>query len=107
MPNYIVVRGEESNVINADLSWVESQNFDSFEIEEEPASEAGPISDEEQLSMREWSERQWRDEELKTSDWIVPTSDHPQHAAYINYRAALRDWPSTSDFPATKPTLGE
>ena len=49
--------------------------------------------------------RRFRDQELMCSDWIVSVTDHPQHAAYITYRAALRDWPSTSDFPDTKPTL--
>lgn len=49
--------------------------------------------------------RAWRDSELSSTDWIVPLSDHPQRAAYLTYRTALRDWPSTSDFPATKPTL--
>ena len=52
-------------------------------------------------------ERRWRNLELKDSDWIIPVSDHPQHAAYITYRAALRVWPSTSDFPDTRPELGE
>jgi hypothetical protein len=32
-------------------------------------------------------------------------TDHPDHAATLAYRVALRDWPSTSDFPDTKPTL--
>lgn len=50
--------------------------------------------------------RAWRDSELTSTDWVVPLSDHPQRAAYLTYRTALRDWPSTSDFPATKPTLG-
>mgnify|MGYP003671508417 FL=1 len=50
--------------------------------------------------------RLWRDLDLNATDYIVPLTDHPQHAAYITYRAALRDWPSTSDFPDTKPTLG-
>jgi|TARA_R110000868_G_scaffold157022_4_gene384096 hypothetical protein len=50
--------------------------------------------------------RKWRDSELSSTDWIVPLSDHPQRAAYLNLRTALRDWPSTADFPATKPTLG-
>ena len=50
--------------------------------------------------------RRWRDVELGDTDRIVPLTDHPQHAAYITYRAALRAWPGTSDFPATKPTLG-
>ena len=51
--------------------------------------------------------RRFRDQELMCSDWIVSVTDHPQHAAYMTYRAALRDWPSTSDFPSTKPVLGE
>ena len=50
--------------------------------------------------------REWRDSELEQTDFIVPLSDHPQRAAYMTYRAALRNWPSTSDFPATKPVLG-
>ena len=49
--------------------------------------------------------RLWRDSELKATDWTVPTTDHPKHAAYITYRKALRDWPSTADFPAKKPVL--
>ena len=61
------------------------------------------------LTLEEGSlleERKWRDLELKDSDWIIPVSDHPQHAAYVTYRAALRAWPSTSDFPDTRPELG-
>ena len=50
--------------------------------------------------------RSWRDAELSGTDWIVPLSDHPQRAAYLTYRTALRNWPTTSDFPATKPALG-
>lgn len=50
--------------------------------------------------------RGWRDSEIQSTDWVVPLADHPQHAAYVTYRAALRAWPSTSDFPATKPVLG-
>jgi len=49
--------------------------------------------------------KDWRNKELKSSDWIVQIPDHPEKAAYTTYRVALRDWPSTSDFPATKPTL--
>ena len=64
------------------------------------------MSDSEKKQFDEMSARSWRDQELRKSDWIVPTSDHPQHAAYITYRKALRDWPSTSDFPDKKPTLG-
>ena len=50
--------------------------------------------------------RAWRDSELQATDGIPAITDHPQRAAYLTYRTALRDWPSTADFPATKPTLG-
>jgi hypothetical protein len=48
--------------------------------------------------------RDWRDKELKDTDFIVPTTDYPNHAAWLTYRQQLRDWPSTDDFPETKPT---
>ena len=38
--------------------------------------------------------RDWRNAEIESTDFVVPLTDHP-----------LRDWPSTSDFPETKPTL--
>ena len=51
--------------------------------------------------------KEWRDEELIETDKMAQhLPDHSGHAAWKNYRTALRDWPSTSDFPATKPTLG-
>ena len=49
--------------------------------------------------------REWRDRELKDTDYIVSVTDHPQHSDYMTYRVVLRDWPSTSDFPTTRPTL--
>tara|TARA_R100001086_G_C11703535_1_gene222052 strand:+ start:426 stop:632 length:207 start_codon:yes stop_codon:yes gene_type:complete len=50
--------------------------------------------------------RAWRDDELQKTDWVMSISDHSQLAAYTAYRKKLRDWPSTSDFPNTKPELG-
>ena len=47
----------------------------------------------------ERNERQWRDAELKGTDWIVSVTDHPQHASYLVYREELRDYPSQADFP--------
>lgn len=49
--------------------------------------------------------RAWRDSELTSTDWIVPLSDHAERSGYMTYRTALRDWPSTEDFPDKKPTL--
>ena len=49
-------------------------------------------------------EKQWRDYELKGSDFIVPLTDHPQHDAYMTYRQELRDYPAQEDFPnGTRP----
>jgi len=49
-------------------------------------------------------EKFWRDDELKASDFIVPLTDHPQHAAYMTYRQELRDYPAQEDFPnGTRP----
>jgi len=49
--------------------------------------------------------REWRDRELQITDFIAQTPDYPNRDAYLTYRTKLRDWPSTGDFPATKPTL--
>lgn len=48
--------------------------------------------------------RMWRNNELSNTDFIVPTTDYPNHAQWLTYRQQLRDWPSTDDFPNTKPT---
>ena len=47
--------------------------------------------------------KKWRDKELQSTDFIVPLTDHPDHAVTLTYRQELRDWPSTDDFPNTKP----
>jgi len=57
------------------------------------------------LEIKILNARAWRDTELSDTDYIVPLTDHPDHAATLAYRALLRDWPSTSDFPDTKPTI--
>jgi len=49
----------------------------------------------------------WRNDELARTDIAATVSDYPNAAAIITYRAALREWPSTDSFPATKPILGE
>ena len=82
------------NIIKADAEYVEA-NFEHYELWSAPE----PTAEEEA--------RQWRDMELSSSDFIVPLSDHPQRAAYMAHRESLRAWPSTEDFPATRPVLGE
>lgn len=48
--------------------------------------------------------RYWRDSKLQETDFIVPLTDYPNHADWLTYRQALRNWPSTDSFPDTKPT---
>ena len=45
------------------------------------------------------AERQWRDAELTSTDWIVSVTDHPKHTEYLSYRQELRDYPAQPDFP--------
>ena len=49
--------------------------------------------------------REWRNLELMKTDHIAQIPDWPNRDKYLAYRTKLRDWPSTSDFPDTKPTL--
>ena len=89
--------GNITNTINADAEFVEA-NFEHYELYVAPTLPE-PTAEE--------SERMWRNSELSATDYIVPLSDHPQRDAYITYREALRQWPSTDSFPATRPELGE
>ena len=56
------------------------------------------------LEEKTAEEKQWRDSELQSSDFIVPLTDHPKNSAYMTYRQELRDYPLQSDFPnGTRP----
>jgi hypothetical protein len=99
MSNKWVIKDADGNVTNPCIKGTEdfvSATFDYYEAYVEPETPA---------LTAEQEARQWRDRELLATDYIVPLSDHPQRAAYLTYRTALRDWPSTADFPDTKPTL--
>jgi len=56
-------------------------------------------TEEDLLEDKKYEERHWRNQELFATDYIVPTTDHPKHAAYMTYRQELRDYPSQPDFP--------
>jgi len=84
--------GNITNTIKADLAFVEA-NFDYYEEWVAPTPTAAETA------------RAWRDQELSTTDKAAQTPDWPNRANILTYRTALRDWPSTSDFPATRPEL--
>jgi len=88
--------GNITNTIMADAEFVEA-NFEHYELWVDPtpveptAAEAG---------------RRWRDSELEATDKAAQTPDWPNRDSILTYRAALRDWPATDDFPDTKPEVG-
>tara|TARA_R110000868_G_scaffold9742_4_gene47964 strand:+ start:3824 stop:4195 length:372 start_codon:yes stop_codon:yes gene_type:complete len=62
------------------------------------------LSEADLLIKKTAEEKEWRDSELKASDFIIPLTDHPQHSVYIVFRQELRDYPSQLDFPnSTRP----
>lgn len=95
MPSFHIKNalGEVINTIEAGQEFVE-EHYEFFDIAKA-------------LDTTERDATIARNQELKDTDWIVPITDHPQHAQYLAYRQALRDWPSTPDFPTKKPVLGE
>ena len=93
--------GDILNTILADASFVEA-NFEHYELWVAPTPTA------EETTLKEVREaRTWRDSELARTDIAAMVSDYPNADAILVYRTALRNWPSTEDFPATRPTLGE
>ena len=92
--------GEVVNTILADESFVTSQyNENEYRVVVQV------VTEEETEEAKIDLQREWRDSELEATDHIPAITDHPQRAAYMTYRTALRDWPSTEDFPDTRPTL--
>lgn len=92
-----LVKDEDGQVVNRVVASEEfmAANYTIYEPEVvEP-------SDEEKA----YSARQWRDAELIRTDTLMLLSDYPGKEALTAYRQALRDWPSTTDFPDTRPVL--
>jgi len=85
---YVGDASSQPVLINADADSIQAQ-LDAIEATNTAEEEA----------------RQWRDMELSSSDTAAQTPDWPNRDNILTYRAALRDWPSTFDFPATRPEL--
>ena len=91
--------GNITNTIIADAEFV-AANFEHYELWADltPA----PVE-----PTAEEVARQWRNGELSSTDTAAQTPDWPNRDNILLYRTALRNWPSTSAFPSTRPTLGE
>jgi hypothetical protein len=99
MSNKWVIKDADGNITNPCIKGTEefvSATFSHYTAFVEP--EAPTLT-------AEQAARQWRDLELFATDQASQTPDWPNRDNIITYRAALRDWPSTADFPDTKPTL--
>lgn len=96
---------KRENITNPDKDPVEGDwirdTYDNGAVVEHQFHEPIVMSDEDKKAEA----KQWRDGELGATDIISLITDHPDHAAYKTYRQKLRDWPTTSDFPETRPTL--
>ena len=96
-----VVKDVDGNVTNPLVTADEAFMAANFEYYEAYVPQEIPALTAEQEARR------WRGQELIATDTASQTPDWPNRDNIITYRAALRGWPSTSDFPATRPTLGE
>ena len=102
MSVFKILDGVGGNVINtvvAEEDFV-SANYDYYEIVDDE------LTTEQLTQAKELEARTWRDSELVATDQASQTPDWPNRDNILTYRADLRDWPSTADFPDTKPTLG-
>ena len=81
--------------------WAAAEDgFDVGDLWNEDDGWSHPVKTTEEL---ESEARLWRDAELEATDFIVPLTDYPNRDAILVYRQELRDWPSTDNFPDTKP----
>ena len=93
--------GNYVNQIIADLAFAEEM-YPNHQYEEIVDIE---LTMEDMMSSED-NARMWRNGELSGTDAASQTPDWPNRDNILTYRAALRAWPSTSDFPDTKPVLG-
>ena len=102
----IVASAEFTNTLEG--TYIESQKGfgigDAYDGTSLTKVNTGPTEEEIAIQIKEQA-KEWRNFELEKTDSRSAVSDDPQHDAIIVYRQALRDWPTTSDFPNTKPTL--
>lgn len=100
MPIIKITKDGISNEILAELEWAKAvyPNHTCEDITGEP-------TEENVLEMKKARAREWRNNELTRTDSLSILTDHPQKTQIASYRAALRNWPSTSDFPDTQPVM--
>ena len=97
-----IINVESQYINDFDGTWVQFEDgFKEGDLWNENDGFSHPIKTTEEI---ETEAREWRNAELQATDFIVPTTDYPNHAAWLTYRQELRDWTDTDAFPTTKPT---
>lgn len=94
-----VENGKVVGKLQADQEYVDSYEGDDVYI---PLEDVSAYENEFLLKVEA---KMWRDNELGRYDTRSLVTDDPDISSIIEYRQKLRDWPSTSDFPNTKPTI--
>jgi len=112
MARYGIIENDKvKDIIIADAEFAESYEKELILLEDDLIKIGydyidGVFSYTEPVITEEEANR-WRNDELMSTDNIAQTPDYPNRDAWITYRQELRDWPSTADFPNTKPTKPE
>ena len=103
MTDIKITKDGVSNTITGSMTFAQqayptSEGYSHEDVTVMPTSEQ--ISEDKKMEARAW-----RDSELYRTDTLSLLTDHPKKTEIVAYRVKLRDWPSTSDFPGTRPTL--
>jgi len=88
------------NIINSDgvvlNTIIADQDFMEKNYQETEFILVGPVRNRKK-------ERAWRNFELSRTDDFVNLQDYPYLDILLQYRAELRDWPSSDSFPIERP----
>jgi|TARA_B100000902_G_scaffold307516_1_gene296415 hypothetical protein len=98
-----ITKDGKSNIIIGTLAFAQEAFPTSEGYTHEDATPT--YTDDELLEFKKIDERQWRNLELERTDALSLLTDHSKKTEIAAYRVKLRDWPSTSDFPNTRPVM--
>lgn len=97
-----IAESKQSDINGFSGVWVEEEEgFGEGDLWNEDDGWSHPVKTTEELEVEA---RNWRNNELRETDFIMPLTDYPNRDTWITYRQELRDWTDTDDFPNTKPT---
>ena len=91
----------QEDINGFDGLWIQAlEGFDVGDLYDEIDGWSHPVKTTQEL---ENEARDWRNSELKKTDFIIQITDYPNYSDWVTYRENLRNWPDTDDFPETEP----